>query len=189
MKPVAVPALPLQGIGRPRRAASHRRCVAGSEFKAVGVGRLVRGRSKELWCTVKTALKSLADRTNEWFSSLVMIAWAATMALPGDLLSQPGFVAFHRFGMTEAIWSFLFAFVGTARSVAFYINGRWPRSPHIRMIGALFGAVSWIPVSVLLYEAAGINNIPITTGCAVYALLAAFELFSINRAAFYARYH
>jgi hypothetical protein len=138
---------------------------------------------------LKTALKSLADRTNEWFSSLVMIAWGATLALPGDLLSQPGFVAFRRFGMTEASWAALFAFVGAARLVALYINGRWPRSPHIRMVGALFGAVSWVQVSVLLYEAAGINNTPVTTGCAVYALLAAFELFSINRAAFDARYH
>lgn len=138
---------------------------------------------------MRTALKSLADRTNEWFSSLVMIAWAATMGLPGDLLSQPGFVAFHRFGMTESAWSLLFAFVGTARLVALYINGRWPRSPHIRMVGALFGAVSWVQVSILFYEAAGINNTPVTTGCMVYALLAAFELFSINRAAFDARYH
>jgi hypothetical protein len=138
---------------------------------------------------MKTALKSLADRTNEWFSSLVMIAWGATMALPGDLLAQPGFVAFHRFGMTESFWAFLFSIVGAARLVALYINGRWPRSPHIRMFGALFGALSWVQVSILLYEAAGINNTPITTGCAVYALLAAFELFSINRAAFDARYH
>ena len=89
-----------------------------------------------------------------------MIARAATLALPGDLLSQPGFVALHRFGMTESVWSFLFAFVGGARLVALYINGRRPRSPHIRMVGALFGAVSWIQVSVLLYEAAGINNTP-----------------------------
>jgi hypothetical protein len=138
---------------------------------------------------MKTALKSLADRSNEWFSSLVMIAWGVTLAMPGDLLTQPEFVAFRRFGMTETSWAVLFAFVGAARLVALYINGRWPRSPHIRMVGALFGAVSWVQVSVLLYEAAGINNTPVTTGCAVYALLAAFELFSINRAAFDARYH
>lgn len=138
---------------------------------------------------MRVALQSLSDRTSEWYSSMVMIAWGATLALPGDLLSQPGFVAFRRFGMTESTWAFVFALVGGSRLVALFINGRWPRSPHIRMVGALFGALSWGQVSILLYEAAGINNTPITTGCAVYALLAVFELFSINRAAFDARYH
>lgn len=138
---------------------------------------------------MRTALQSLSDRTIEWFSSAVMIAWALTMAQPGDLLDQPGFVAFRRFGLTEGFWIFAFGTFGAGRLIALYINGRWPRSPHIRMAGALFGAVSWGQVSALLYQASIINNTPISTGCAVYALLAAFELFSINRAAFDARYH
>jgi hypothetical protein len=138
---------------------------------------------------MRVALQSLSDRTIEWFSALVMLSWAFTMALPGGLLDQPGFVAFHRFGLTEGFWTFAFGTVGAGRLIALYINGRWPRSPHIRMFGALFGAVSWGQVSVLLYQASIINNTPISTGCAVYALLAAFELFSINRAAFDARYN
>lgn len=138
---------------------------------------------------MRVAFQSLADRTVEWFSSLVMVSWGMTLSLPGDLLSQPGFIAFNRFGLTEAFWSVAFTLVGVSRLVALYINGRWPRSPHIRMVGGLFGALSWGQVSFLLYQASSINNTPITTGCAVYALLAAFELFSINRAAFDARYH
>jgi hypothetical protein len=138
---------------------------------------------------MRTALQSLSDRTVEWFSSLVMIAWGATLSLPGDLLNQPGFIAFNRFGMTETFWAFAFGFIGAGRLIALYINGRWPRSPHIRMFGALFGTLSWGQVSWLLYQASAINGTPITTGCAVYALLAAFEIFSMNRAAFDARYH
>ncbi|MCG6204212.1 hypothetical protein LPW26_06165 [Rhodopseudomonas sp. HC1] len=135
------------------------------------------------------ALQSLSDRTIEWFSSLVMVGWGATLAMPGDTLAQPGFVAFSRFGTTETFWAFAFAFIGAGRLVALYINGRWPRSPHIRMFGALFGALSWGQVSILLYQSSAINEMPIPTGFAVYALLSAFELFSINRAAFDARYH
>ena len=138
---------------------------------------------------MKIALKSLSDRTIEWFSALVMISWGATMSLPGDLLSQPGFVAFKRFGATETFWAVTFAAIGSARLIALYINGRWPRSPHIRMGCAIFGAVSWVQVSALLFEAAGVNNTPVSTGCAVYGLLALFEIFSVNRAAFDARYH
>lgn len=130
-----------------------------------------------------------SDRDIEWFSAFVMVAWGLTMALPGDTLSQPGFIAFHRFGLTESFWTFTFSAIGGARLIALYINGRWPRSPHIRMAGALFGALSWAQISVLLYQSAEINGLPISTGCAVYALLAAFELFSIQRAAFDARYH
>lgn len=138
---------------------------------------------------MKIAFQSLSERTIEWFSSLVMVAWGATLALPGSLLSQPGFIAFNRFGLTESFWTFAFATIGAGRLMALYINGRWPRSPHVRMGGALFGAVSWGQVSVLLYQASEINNTPVTTGCAVYALLAVFELFSINRAAYDARYY
>ena len=63
---------------------------------------------------MRTALQSLADRTVEWFSSLVMIAWGATLSLPGDLLNQPGCVAFNRFGMTESFWAFMFTVIGVA---------------------------------------------------------------------------
>lgn len=138
---------------------------------------------------MKTAFKSLSDRTIEWFSAGVMMAWGLTLTLPGDLLSQPGFVAFHRFGATESFWATAFTAVGLARLVALFINGRWPRTPHVRMIGAIFGALSWGQVAWLLYESSAMNNAPTPTGPAVYALLAAFEVFAINRAAFDARYH
>jgi hypothetical protein len=138
---------------------------------------------------MKTALKSLSDRTIEWFSASVMLIWGATLALPGELLNQPTFVAFHRFGLTEDFWAIAFGGVGMARLVSLFINGRWPRSAHIRMAGGLFGALSWGQVAWLLYESSAITATPILPGPGVYALLAAFEVFAINRAAFDARYY
>ncbi len=138
---------------------------------------------------MKLAFKSLTDRGLEWFAACVMLAWGVTFSLPGDLLNEPAFIAFHRFGTTDSFWAFIFSAAGAARLIALYINGRWPRSPHIRIVCALFGAVSWAQIAYLFLEAALINNTPIGTGPAVYALLAGFELISVHRAAFDARYH
>ena len=138
---------------------------------------------------MRVALQSLHDRTVEWLSSLLMGAWCITLALPGETLSQPVYTAFHRFGMTEAAWAIVFGVVCIARLVALYINGRWPRSPKIRIIGASFGALSWGQVSALLYQASAANGTPLSTGCLVYALLAVFEVYSAYRAAFDVRYH
>lgn len=137
---------------------------------------------------VKVAFKSLTDRAIEWFSAGVMVAWGVTLSLPGDTLSQPGFVAFRRFGFSEEFWIFFLTFFGVLRLAALYINGRWPKSPYIRMVCAACGAFVWGQVAYRIYEAAAINNTPVSTGSAVYGLLAAFELFSIYRAAFDARY-
>jgi hypothetical protein len=129
------------------------------------------------------------DRGLEWFSALVMLAWGITLALPGDTLAGPQYAAFGRFGMTEESWAWVFGVVGSARIAALYINGAWPRSPHVRMIGSTFGAISWAQVAYLLtlstYFATGIA----ATGTAVYSLLALADLFGIARAAFDARYH
>ena len=138
---------------------------------------------------MKVALKSLSDRSIEWFAACVMLAWGVTFSLPGDLLSQPAFVAFNRYGTTDSFWVFAFTGMGATRLIALYINGRWPRSPHIRIVGALFGAISWAQIAYLFLEAAQINQTPVGTGPAVYALLGVFELISIHRAAFDARYH
>lgn len=138
---------------------------------------------------MRIAMQSLHERPMEWFSSGVMVVWSATLSLPGDLLAQPGFVAFHRFGLSETFWAAAFAAFGVGGLVALFINGRWPRTPYIRICRAVFGALSWGQVSWLLYMASEINGTPISTGCGVYALLAAFELISIQTAAYDARYN
>ena len=134
-------------------------------------------------------LLHLNDRSLEWFSASVMLIWGITLLLPGETLSGPQYAAFNRFGLTEVFWSWAFGCIGMARLVALYINGRWPRSPLIRMAGAIFGAVSWMQVSYLLtastYMVTGVPN----TGMGVYAALAIADLIGVYRAAFDARYY
>ncbi len=138
---------------------------------------------------MKVALESLKDRSLEWFSACVMLSWGITFALPGNLMSQPAYIGFNRYGTTDAFWALLFGGMGISGLIALYINGRWPRSPLIRRVRAMFGLVMWAQVSYLFFDAAVKNGTPIGTGPAVYALLAIFEIVSINRAAYDARYH
>jgi hypothetical protein len=131
----------------------------------------------------------VGDRALEWFSALVMVAWSVLLAFPGDTLSMPSFAEFHHFGMTETLWASGFGSIGMARLAALYINGRWPKTPHVRMIGAMFGVVAWGQVAFMLTEGnlAAYGKVP--TGAGTYGLLALADLFSIYRAAYDARYH
>jgi len=131
----------------------------------------------------------MQDRALEWFSALIMLSWGAVLAMPGDTLAGANFDAFRRYGMTEVFWAWTFGSIGAARIMALYINGKWPRTPLIRMVGALFGAVSWAQVAWLITEGTLMKSGVASTGMPVYASLAVADLFSIFRAAFDARYH
>jgi hypothetical protein len=129
------------------------------------------------------------DRGLEWFSAVIMLGWGLTLVLPGDTLSGPQYAAFGRFGITEDMWALAFGAVGLARLVALYINGRWPRSPYVRMVGSLFGAVSWAQVAYLITESTYFATGIAATGTWIYSALAIADLLGIARAAFDARYH
>jgi hypothetical protein len=128
---------------------------------------------------------SHADRGLEWFSALAMLGWAYVLVQPGDILANGNLKEFLRFGATETQIAMVFGVVGMGRLVALYINGRWPRSPTLRMVGAAIGLMVWGQVAIALIQAVGMA----TTGLAVYGPLALSEILSIRRAAFDARYH
>ena len=130
-----------------------------------------------------------SDRLVEWFSSIVLIGWAVVLMQPGDTLSASNFREFLRYGFSEEAIAGSFALVGGARCAALYINGRWPRTPLIRMVGSALGCMLWAQVAWMLYANSLATGSAITTGVAVYLPLAAFDLVSIFRAAFDARYH
>lgn len=129
------------------------------------------------------------DRGLEWFSGLAMLGWGVTLFMPGDTLAGPQYQGFARFGLTEEFWAFAFTIIGCTRLVALWINGQWPRSPHIRMCGSIFGAVSWAQVAYLLTVSTyGVTGVA-ATGTVIYSLLAFFDILGVARAAFDARYY
>jgi hypothetical protein len=138
---------------------------------------------------MRVAWRSLDERAIEWYSALVMMSWGATLAMPGDTLSAPAFAAFSRYGVTEDMWAAAFCTAGGARIIALYINGRWPRTPYVRIACSLFASVSWAQIGWLLFEGSYLTTGTFTTGPLTYALLALFDIISVYRAAFDARYN
>lgn len=137
----------------------------------------------------RSAFPDLDERTAEWLCAGIMVVWGVTLAINGDTLNQPGFAAFHRFGATQSFWAWMFGGSGFARTAALYINGRWPKTPIIRMVCAGFGFVSWSQLSWLFLEGTALSTGVPTPGIGVYAVLALAELYSIYRAAHDARYY
>jgi hypothetical protein len=81
-------------------------------------------------------MKGHSDRLVEWLSSIVLIGWALVLMQPGDTLRGTSFAEFLRYGVSEEAIAGSFALVGGLRVAALFINGRWPRTPLIRMAGA-----------------------------------------------------
>lgn len=127
-------------------------------------------------------------RDTEWLSAILMCVWALVLAWPGDSLAGPSFSAFHRLGMTETLFACAFGATGGLRLAALYINGRSPRTPYARMVGAFLGFLGWGQVAFLIYEGTMQTLGVVSPGVAVYGVLSAMELRSLYRASYDARY-
>lgn len=130
-----------------------------------------------------------SDRAIEWLCAFVMVWWAIALSLPGEIFAAPLFAGFASVGLSQRTWVLLFSLSGGARVVALAVNGRWPRTPLIRMACAGFGCFIFSQLAWLFYEGALIVHGPFQTGVGVYALLAVGDLLSIYRAAHDARYY
>lgn len=130
-----------------------------------------------------------SDRAIEWLSAMCMLGWAVVLAQTGDTLASTNLRELLRYGLTEEKIAAVFALVGAARVVALYINGRWPRSPIVRMAGAGVGVLMWGQVSFMLFAGGWLQTGIASTGVVVYAALALADVLSVYRAAFDARYH
>ena len=127
-------------------------------------------------------------RDNEWLSAAIMCVWAGILALPGDGLAGPSFSAFHHLALTKTFWACAFGGIGGLRLGALYINGRSPRTPYARMIGAFFGFLGWGQVGFLVYEGTMSTLGVVSPGLAIYGIMALAELRSLYRASYDARY-
>jgi hypothetical protein len=128
------------------------------------------------------------ERALEWLSAFIMVAWGIILAQDGNTLSAPSFREFVAHGMSEDALAYVFGAVGGVRIAALYINGRWPRTPLLRMIGAGAGLLLWGQIASMFaisYARSGTAG----TGFAAYGSLALAEIFSIYWAAFDARYN
>lgn len=117
-----------------------------------------------------------------------MVGMAAVLILPGDSLQSPIFAEFHAFNLTETFWAGAFGSMGVGRITVLWINGRSPKTPIFRVLGAAFGFISWGKLAVMLhngsYAAYGAESL----GLGIYGPLMMIEAISIYRASYDARY-
>lgn len=129
------------------------------------------------------------DRAIEWVSSFCMVGWALILSMPGDSFAGIGVPV--RTGvfqwLNENFVSWIFGIVGTARLIALYVNGRWPKTPMTRMVGAVIGVALWSQVSLMFMYVSEVRG-TWTPSVVVYAALAVADLFSVYRASRDARY-
>lgn len=128
-------------------------------------------------------------RAAEWVTSLVLLTFAVTLALPGNtLLLSPSYRGFLNLGFDEASLVLLFSLLGGARVTALYINGSWRRSPALRAVGAWFGAATFASLSVTFgWNYFTTPGVALGTGTGTYAVLAFCDLLAAYRSAADAR--
>ena len=125
-------------------------------------------------------------RATEWLTSCVLLIFALTLAMPGETFNRVGFTGFREFGITEEMLCLALGIIAGGRLTALYINGRWHRSPVLRLIGAMFGAVvfsmlafsfAWPVLRTMGTE----TPVALGTGTGTYLVLASFEILAAYR--------
>lgn len=115
-------------------------------------------------------------RAIEWLTSIGLLMFAITLAMPGNTLDSPGFGAFVRAGFDEASLAVPLALIAAGRLVALYINGNWRRTPLLRMIGAVIGAGVFAVLSMAFaWPTLEGTRTSLSTGVLMYLTLSAFD--------------
>lgn len=127
-------------------------------------------------------------RATEWLTSLALLGFAVTLALPGETLARSGFGTFRSLGLDDAMLAVPLSLIASARMVALYINGAWKRSPILRLAGAITGAVIFAMIGMGLgwpYAESLMNmdaiSIAASTGASTYTVLALFDVLAAYR--------
>lgn len=122
-------------------------------------------------------------RALEWLTSFALLAFAMTLALPGDTLaSSPSFMGFLDAGLDETAIAMPLSWIAAMRMAGLYINGAWRRSPILRMVGAIIGAGVFGYLSVTFAIPYVVGQQPaLTTGAGIYAVLCVFDLLAAYR--------
>jgi len=95
---------------------------------------------------------SLEERAIEWASALVLLVWALTLSLPGEMLDGDRYKAFKVIPIGDIGWSLVFAFFGAVHLTVLYINGRSPTTPYYRVACSIFGFIFFLWMSSALAE-------------------------------------
>lgn len=127
-------------------------------------------------------------RDLEWVAAIFFLGMSGTLAWPGDTLKSPVFSLFHVWGLGESFWTGWFGGIAVLRMAVLYVNGRSPKTPFLRMVGAFIGLVTWTQLGYMVGRASMETYGALTIGVGLFLPLAFIEFVSIVRARLDARY-
>ena len=81
------------------------------------------------------------ERLPEWITASAMLLAFIQLVLLSDIDSADGYLVFEAIGIDKLIPICALGVIGFLRVIALYINGSWKRTPLIRAVGAIVGAV------------------------------------------------
>lgn len=123
-------------------------------------------------------------RVAEWMTAMAMLGFALVLAMPGDTFqSSPGWDVFAHSGLGEPFVALVLGVIAVCRIGALYINGRWKRTPGLRMFGAAAGAAvfGWLSMSFLWPYVVGTTS-TLSTAFTTYAVLMVADVIAAYRA-------
>lgn len=81
------------------------------------------------------------ERIPEWMTAGTMFLACVQLLTFSSIENADGFVLFELLGIPKYLPIITIGVFGFLRLVALYINGRWNRTPLIRAVGAVVGAM------------------------------------------------
>ena len=91
-------------------------------------------------------LWSLDTRSAEFLLGFVLLSRGLAIALPTPSMGE--IYASYTTVMPELYWGLLTVFAGAAQTSGVVVNGRWRRSPALRMAGAWVGFMWYIALTL-----------------------------------------
>lgn len=122
-------------------------------------------------------------RISEWLTSSVMLGFALTLMMPGEIfLTSAGWALFEKIGIPDAVIAFPLLVMAIARMIGLYANGSWRRSPHIRVAGAITGSVCFSVMSFAFFWPYAVGSTEtMSTAVTTYGLLGLFDIIAAYR--------
>lgn len=110
-------------------------------------------------------LWSLDTRSAEFLLGFVLLCRGFAISLPTDSMASATYVPYLAI-MPEIYWGLLTVSAGAAQVLGVVINGRWHRSPLLRMAGAWVGLMWYIALTITF-----LINSPLTISIAAFLYL------------------
>ena len=120
------------------------------------------------------------DRLVEWLFAGMMLCWGCWLLNPGwETFGNPQYAALAAIAREE-VWGVWSIAVGATRMVALIINGRYRRTPLLRLGCSLLGLIWWL---VLIYLFVVTPQPNPEVGLSWYPVFVLFEAISCRRSA------